>query len=137
MSTDLLSSSVEGRTAIVTGAANGLGRAISRRWAHGGAKVLLVDRDPVVDERACDGGGSGALPAPRPLDQLRGRSGPPATREAFEKGMPDPEKLFDSFLIRRLAEPEEIAELVSYRSSPATTYVTGANWVIDGGYCAR
>jgi NAD(P)-dependent dehydrogenase (short-subunit alcohol dehydrogenase family) len=41
-----------GRTAIVTGAGNGLGLGIGRRFAEGGARVLLVDQDPIVLTRA-------------------------------------------------------------------------------------
>ena len=37
-----------GRTVIVTGAGNGLGLVIARRFAEGGARVLMVDQDPVV-----------------------------------------------------------------------------------------
>ncbi len=37
-----------GRTTIVTGAANGLGLGIARRFVEGGARVLLVDQDPIV-----------------------------------------------------------------------------------------
>ncbi len=51
MSGEPLSTSVEGRRVIVTGAGNGMGLAIAQRLARGGAKVLLVDRDPVVRER--------------------------------------------------------------------------------------
>ena len=61
----------------------------------------------------------------------------PMTRQVFEDGSLDPTNFFDEYLIRRMATMDEIAELVCYLSSPAAAYVTGANWVIDGGYCAR
>jgi NAD(P)-dependent dehydrogenase (short-subunit alcohol dehydrogenase family) len=50
--------SLQNRSAIVSGAGNGLGLAIARRLARGGARVFLVDRDPVVLERI----GSSDLP---------------------------------------------------------------------------
>lgn len=37
--------SVAGKSCIVTGAANGVGRAIARRFAEDGARVMLADRD--------------------------------------------------------------------------------------------
>ena len=36
---------LQGRTAVVTGAGGGIGRAVSERFAHEGARVLVVDRD--------------------------------------------------------------------------------------------
>lgn len=47
----LPSLSLDNRSAIVTGAGNGLGLAIARRLVRGGARVFLVDKDPVVQER--------------------------------------------------------------------------------------
>ena len=54
-----MSSDLNGIRAIVTGAGNGLGLAIARRFVSGGARVLLVDQDPMVEKRV----GSPDLPA--------------------------------------------------------------------------
>jgi len=35
--------------------------------------------------------------------------------------------------MNRLAQPEEIAHLVGFLASPKASYITGANYVIDGG----
>ena len=43
-----------GRTAIVTGAARGIGLAIARRLTDEGVRVLLADRDPVVAAAAAE-----------------------------------------------------------------------------------
>ena len=40
-----MSFSIEGKTAIVTGAANGVGLAIARHFVEAGAKVMFADRD--------------------------------------------------------------------------------------------
>nr|WP_314434112.1 SDR family oxidoreductase [uncultured Brevundimonas sp.] len=44
----------QGRVAIVTGAARGMGEAVSRRLVAEGAKVCLVDRDPEALHRVAD-----------------------------------------------------------------------------------
>ena len=33
----------------------------------------------------------------------------------------------------RMAEPEEVAELINFMVSPRAAYLTGANYLIDGG----
>ena len=50
--------------------------------------------------------------------------------------MEDPagrEKLLADVPARRVAEPEEVAELVAYLVSPRASYITGTTVVIDGG----
>jgi NAD(P)-dependent dehydrogenase (short-subunit alcohol dehydrogenase family) len=58
------------------------------------------------------------------------------TRSLIGSGVIDPPKLFEKALVKRFASCAEIAELVAYLSSPRAAFVTGANWVIDGGYLA-
>ncbi|OGK26093.1 short-chain dehydrogenase [Candidatus Roizmanbacteria bacterium RIFCSPLOWO2_01_FULL_37_12] len=52
---------------------------------------------------------------------------PPEKLAALAKDVP----------LGRLAEPEEIAELVSYLISDKNSYITGTNILIDGGYTCR
>jgi NAD(P)-dependent dehydrogenase (short-subunit alcohol dehydrogenase family) len=37
----------------------------------------------------------------------------------------------------RIGEPTEVAEVVCFLASEAASFVTGANWVVDGGISAR
>ncbi len=39
--------------------------------------------------------------------------------------------------MKRLAEPDEVAELVAYLCSPAAAYLTGASLTLDGGWTAQ
>jgi NAD(P)-dependent dehydrogenase (short-subunit alcohol dehydrogenase family) len=59
------------------------------------------------------------------------------TEQLIQSGQIDPEKLVEGALIKRFVAVEEIGELVSFLFSPAARSVTGANWVIDGGYTTR
>jgi 3-hydroxybutyrate dehydrogenase len=38
--------------------------------------------------------------------------------------------------MKRLIEPEEVAELIAYLCSPAADFITGASIMLDGGWSA-
>lgn len=41
--------------------------------------------------------------------------------------------LVERSLMKRLAHPDEIADVVLFLSSPMASFVTGAAWIVDGG----
>ena len=61
----------------------------------------------------------------------------PSAQKAQAEGIFITRNQFDKFLIKRYTSCEEIAELVLFLCTPACACVTGANWVIDGGYLAQ
>jgi 3-hydroxybutyrate dehydrogenase len=40
-------------------------------------------------------------------------------------------------VIKRLLEPEEVADLVAWLCGPSSSMVTGASYLMDGGWSAR
>ena len=51
--------------------------------------------------------------------------------EVIEKGM------LEAPAIKRLAEPEEVAELVTFLCAPEASFISGASLTMDGGWTAR
>lgn len=49
--------------------------------------------------------------------------GNPALKTMMEKAIP----------MGRIAQPEEIADVAMFLSSPRSSYVTGSGWIVDGG----
>jgi len=38
--------------------------------------------------------------------------------------------------LRRIGQPEEVASVVAFLASDEASFVSGADWLVDGGYCA-
>lgn len=57
-------------------------------------------------------------------DSLQARDDPEAAREALEK----------QYALRRIGEPEEIADAILFLASDEASFVTGHSLVVDGGY---
>jgi 3-hydroxybutyrate dehydrogenase len=61
--------------------------------------------------------------------------------QAASHGIPEDEVVEKIMLaraaIKRLIEPEEVAELVAYLCSPAAAFITGASIALDGGWTAN
>ncbi len=70
---------LEGRKAVVTGAGNGLGLAIARRFVELGAKVLLVDREEAVLTRV----GAGQLSPEAAFAMLKDLADADAAKAVF------------------------------------------------------
>ncbi|WP_121750522.1 3-hydroxybutyrate dehydrogenase [Streptomyces sp. E2N166] len=63
------------------------------------------------------------------------------TDQARAHGIPEEQVLTDVMLrdsaVRRLIEPEEVAEAVAYLCGPQASFVTGTSLVLDGGWTAH
>ncbi|WP_030225843.1 3-hydroxybutyrate dehydrogenase [Streptomyces sp. NRRL WC-3626] len=63
------------------------------------------------------------------------------TDQALAHGIPEDRVLTEVMLrdsaVRRLIEPEEVAEAVAYLCGPQSSFVTGTSLVLDGGWTAH
>ena len=64
--------------------------------------------------------------------------GPTRTKMTERAGWTDAdyERAYATTPIGRMAQPEEIAEMVAFLASPRSSYCTGADFVVDGGVLA-
>jgi 3-hydroxybutyrate dehydrogenase len=63
------------------------------------------------------------------------------TDQAAAHGIPESEVIerimLERAAIKRLIEPEQVAELVAYLCTPAAEFITGASITMDGGWTAH
>ncbi|TAK87950.1 MAG: SDR family oxidoreductase [Betaproteobacteria bacterium] len=83
----------------------------------GAVKTLAI-------EMAADGVLVNALSPGFILTKMTAKNNPPEVIKRFEAGIP----------LGRLGTPKEIAEVSYFLCSPANTYVTGQDIVVDGGF---
>jgi 3-hydroxybutyrate dehydrogenase len=61
--------------------------------------------------------------------------------QARTHGIPEDEVvekiILEAPAIKRLIEPEEVAELVTFLCGPEASYINGASLTMDGGWTAR
>ena len=54
-------------------------------------------------------------------------------QRAIDSGRLDPAELIARVPLRRMAEPSEIASVILFLSTPASSFITGQSIVADGG----
>ena len=103
--------------AVAKAGLNCYSKALANEVASKGVRVLTVT--------------PGAVATPAIMSFVEGfaRSSNISVAEATEKLMSST----GGVPMRRMAEPEEVASLIGFLVSPAAAYLTGANYMIDGG----
>jgi NAD(P)-dependent dehydrogenase (short-subunit alcohol dehydrogenase family) len=94
-----------------------LSRLVADTYAKDGIRCNAVAPGPVATEAWTGEGGR--------ADQAAARSGKTREEVLASVGAGRP--------LGRLAEPQEIAAVIAFLCSPASSYVTGAAWSADGG----
>jgi NAD(P)-dependent dehydrogenase (short-subunit alcohol dehydrogenase family) len=136
---------MDGKTALVTGASSGIGRAIAQRFADDGARVYLTGRRKDELQAAAQDIGPDAVAVPcdvsqaadldHVMDVIRGDGGRLDTVVANAgQSTEDFHTVLASQLpLQRMGRPEEVAALAAFLAGPESSFITGAELFVDGG----
>lgn len=102
---------------VAKAALNAYSKTLSNEVAGKGVRVLTVSPGPVK---------TGAMES---FLQDSAKTAGITTKEMTQKLL----QSIGGVPMGRMAEPEEIAELVYFLVSPKASYITGANYIVDGG----
>jgi len=134
------------KVALVTGSGRGLGRACAQIFAREGAKVVVVELDRGKPGLAWYLGAKQGIYGMTKIAALDyatqgirvnaigpGSMWTPAMRETAAANPQHVEMLESYTPLRRIAEPEEVAEAAVWLCTPQASYVLGHTLVADGG----
>ena len=149
-----------GKTAIVTGASRGIGKAIAKGFAQAGADLILVSRNrEALEQVTGEIGGLGRKAFPVVADigvpeEIQGAVddalakfniqvnaiGPSYLKTELTQRMRESKVISENLLRRtpmgRFGKPEEIVGTALNLASDASSYVTGQTVFVDGGWLA-
>ena len=60
----------------------------------------------------------------------------PRTRKFIKEGLIDEDRILKRTPLRRLGQPEDIANMVAYLASDKAEFITAQEFIVDGGYSA-
>ena len=60
----------------------------------------------------------------------------PRTRKFIKEGLINEDRIIKRTPLRRLAQPEDVANVVAFLASDKAEFITAQEWMVDGGYLA-